>query len=648
MSSEGSEILVADRACESRRNEEEIPKLGEWYWVTSEEYDRETDSNKSVEWLGCVTDVGSNYVEFSSVTRRCMRIHFKVLSESCRLAENVDVYIKEKIALYGDRSRRALREIAELTSRLCIAPKPTLHGNGDNQALALCSGGEPVEDYKRALIEAREKTLPALFDEVKEANQMMATWMKADLLPLMVQVDTLQGSMDLIKDRIFSVELYAGLVEEVEKVRKGKPAEMLEPIRLMQRRHYMDEECLVDYRCGGMEFKDIRAFDKWLGERVTFERIFPFPRCVVAFQVRREDKDRGEIYSLGDYIKFRDLAELDKFTFLYFRNGEQLFRFRTKVEFDEKLFPDLEHREIGFTGAKLWARVVFSYGSVDYKDIITDDRYQAILEDERLYEIACKEKKPEKRQTHVSEPYPRSRDYRVFSPENVHFDDIARAIGDQAAKHNRLVLILQGLLDRSPVFHPHPVWQLWTSEGFASGLRLVYDNSRALVAGEKPDFEAYRARLNKSLMRGAITIGQEDAWELHEGAKETVRRQNSWRYRSGDDVKRFTPYGNPGPGKLAKVIRCGGDGRCTYEWMRERLKRKRWGENSDSLRSTFTCSSSAVLNVSVYRPGDYKQFYDDPRTRAEYLKWAPLLLEAEEYYAGNRSSVDDDGDKEDK
>ena len=40
--------------------------------------------------------------------------------------------------------------------------------------------------------------------------------------------------------------------------------------------------------------------------------------------------------------------------------------------------------------------------------------------------------------------------------------------------------------------------------------------------------------------------------------------------------------------------------------------------------------------MDAYKPGDYLQFFNDPRTRAKYLKWAPLLLEAEEYHAGNR------------
>jgi len=43
-----------------------------------------------------------------------------------------------------------------------------------------------------------------------------------------------------------------------------------------------------------------------------------------------------------------------------------------------------------------------------------------------------------------------------------------------------------------------------------------------------------------------------------------------------------------------------------------------------------------LFNVSAYKIGDYKQFFLDPRTRAEYLRWAPMLLAAEEYHAGTK------------
>lgn len=43
------------------------------------------------------------------------------------------------------------------------------------------------------------------------------------------------------------------------------------------------------------------------------------------------------------------------------------------------------------------------------------------------------------------------------------------------------------------------------------------------------------------------------------------------------------------------------------------------------------------MNIDAYTSGDFRLFFNDPRTRADYLQWAPLLLEAEEYHAGNRT-----------
>ena len=41
-----------------------------------------------------------------------------------------------------------------------------------------------------------------------------------------------------------------------------------------------------------------------------------------------------------------------------------------------------------------------------------------------------------------------------------------------------------------------------------------------------------------------------------------------------------------------------------------------------------------LFNISAYTPDDFKQFFADPRTRANYLAWAPLLLVAEDWHAG--------------
>ncbi len=228
----------------------------------------------------------------------------------------------------------------------------------------------------------------------------------------------------------------------------------------------------------------------------------------------------------------------------------------------------------------------------------------------------------------------RSDDYEPFSPESVYYDDIEKVIQKQIDEHNRLVLVLQGLLDRSPVFHPHAPVSAWTAEGFQKTFKLVYDASRALNPAVLPDFEAYRDRLNAQLADGCVTVGQDDFWERKEGESESRRLDNDWRIKTHYRPEKFKPYGNPGPGKLATVVKYAPRAKtCLYQWERERRDyRNSWNRKSDTIACSLTVPVGKILNVSAYQPGDYKQFFNDPRTRADYLKWAPLLLRAEEHH----------------
>jgi hypothetical protein len=201
--------------------------------------------------------------------------------------------------------------------------------------------------------------------------------------------------------------------------------------------------------------------------------------------------------------------------------------------------------------------------------------------------------------------------------------------------HNRVVLVLQGLLDRSPALHPHPPWRLYDAAGFAQALRLHRDSDRVLVAGDKPDFEAYRERVNASLAVGSVTVGQELAWERFEARKENARRDNDYRWsRVEHRPDRFRPAGDPGPGQFARVARIDGQGQVHYRWTKERAR-----VEGPPVARKYGCKASRVLHVDGYQAGDYKQFFTDPRTREEYIQWAPLLLAAEEYKAGRHGEA---------
>jgi hypothetical protein len=642
------------------RPADDRPSVGSWFWVKD-------DEKKGRKYLMCVIHVGSNYAEMDFPESSSERIHLDEFWERCTPEPNWQAVIDRAVGdLRGD-VRRLMGEVHEITARLGVGKRDALPDGNETQALVAHSKGA-VEDYQKDLVKAKEKTLPKLFEDIKRTNEQLARWMTAAMTPLKAEAEALSDSLGAIQNRIFAVELYAGLTETVELVQDGAPAPETEPISLLQRRHYMDEECLVAYEAGGMRFGNIGAFDKWLLRPKNLNRILPFKRCVVAFRVRREDSRLGEdsAQSLSDFINLQIERNADKTTFLYLRNGERVYRLNTKIEFDAKLFPDLDRQSLS---RKLWAKMFG--GNVD--TLVTDDHYQEMVREraeaqERLKHLPkipgggiwdtpkMRKKYPDeaeyekhysewkaKQDAHYKRDHERwilsdvGRDldsYKPYDANHVYYDDISKFIADEMAKHNRLVLVLQGLLDRSPVFHPHPPWQIFTQAGFEQGIKLVFDHDRALVSGDAPDFEAYRRHLNASLKTGSVTVGQDNAWELHEGEKESERRRRDYRHR-GDKYfpKRHRPYGDPGPGLVARVEHFSKKNQtCTFRWRKDRKRYDRYNEGD--LPASFTCPADNLLNIDGYQPGDFLQFYNDPRTRAEYLRWAPLLLTAEDYKAG--------------
>lgn len=640
---------------------------GQWYWYQDQEdeeelerrYGKKRRKKLEVARLTCVTAVGSNYIKLRFVDSKwesTIRVHIDEFDDVCAFESNPTVFIRSMINRHQEDARQLLAEVQRVTALLGIRPYGLLEEqtatDSTSRALVVAHGTDNIHDHKAALVKAKETTLPDLFKQIEEAHEKVAIWMKAELVPMKVQAAQLRGAISIIEDRIFTVELYAGLVEELVKVREGKPADVTTKVALYQRRHYMDEECLARYEHGGMTFENIDDFDEWIARPDNFTRLLPSDRCIVAFRVRRYNKDRGPATSFAQLLQFWYEQQADRQTYLYIRNGEQLFRMSTGIDFGRRLFPDTEHSVLLGSRDKLYAREFA--GKVD--EVISERQYQGMIEDnakekkryrQKLREwkkLSAKEKKERHFKPYFS-PIHRLEDYFEVSPEHVYYDDVMKKIAKEAKRHNRVVVVLQGLLDRSPALHPHPPWQIWTAEGFAQGIELVYDDSRALAPAEKPDFEAFRAKLNATLKRGCMTIGQYRQWVRHETAKEIRRRQNSWRYKREDyeylERHGYTPYGNDGPDEIAEVKAMGKKG-CTFEWERERVGSKiKWIPNPDrpgwlmadrsKIPCRFTCPTEKLLNVSAYQAGDFRQFFDDPRTRRDYLKWAPILLKCEEY-----------------
>jgi hypothetical protein len=575
--------------------------IGQWFWVTGED-------GKPC-WLAAVVHIGSNFVKLQGL-RYSKRVHFDNVEDELTFEPDGDRIWAERAARKQAEIRALMVEVVERTKLLGIQPRHELAPEHETRAIALLGSGTQLGDYKTALALA-QKELPELFKQIKNANEQAAKLMAAPLIPLKAQGEQLSDAMDLIEGRIYNVDLYAGLSEQVKQIKKGKPAHIDEPLHVRQRMLYMDEECLPFYQAGGMKFDKLSEFDRWLSRPEVRDRLLPEPRCVVAFQVRRTDRKFTGGDSLSAFIQFWYESRNDKATFLYIRNGERLYRLSTDFDFKGRLFPEADH----FTsGEPLMARC--RYG----------DRIEevATLSDYETRAQAAEEARANGQGWNGDS---RS-NWHPYSPDSIYHDDIAEFIADEIKHYNHVALILQGLFDRSDILHPHHPVKSWTAEGFAAAIRLVRDDDRALAPADMPDFAAFQARCNERIGVGATTVGQHDAW--------FAERQE--KYTSEERMNNNRLWSDRGPPKVATVAKFKPRAKqCTYVYTRET---NRWHDDAPrgwvETGCSFTCDADKVLCVDGYQAGDFLQFYNDPRTRQNYLQWAPLLLAAEDAKAAGR------------
>lgn len=650
--------------------------IGQWYWVKDIDKtwnsERKAYDEKSYEWLGCIMSIGTNYVELESPHSdrgyHSDRVHMDAFFEKLRLEPNPESVIRGYIRKHQQRLTSRINEVKALAAELGVSANLSIaakKSDSPGTALAVMSGHRDIKEYESDLKKAEKKTLPALFEAIKEENRQLAKWTGAETLPMLAQSKALNGVIGSIQDRVFNISLYAGLIEQVVQCRDGEPAAFHEKLRVMQRLLYMDEECLLDYQLGGMCFKKIAEFDAWLSKKDNFERILPFQRCMVAMRVRRHVKHREWDGTIGGIMMNIAEAQSDKWTFLFIRNGERLYRLGSdSFEFDGlegMIFPD---KALFDPSEPMMIKTNWMSSSSE-RGTMSVAQYEEMCREQDEAEqnsLDWEKKNPLEEWLKAHPEHSDSTDHmknymwgynnpfkevhssfnrahwEPFNDSSVYYDDYVNEMAERIKKYNRIALLIQGLFDRSDVLHPHPPVKTWQPDNFAACIELVYDGSANLYDGPEPDIDAFIAKCNASLNADSVVIGQQIFWEELEAEKENQRRMNDWRDTNKHEVVRWKPHGNPGPGYVAKMAEFKPRaGKAVFCWNRKRLTGDRWSGKryGDPLPTQVTVPVEKLFNVSGYTPGEYKQFFKDPRTREKYLRWAPLLLAAEEYHAGN-------------
>ena len=167
----------------SEEDHPDTPAIGRWYWVT---YKKERG-------LACVTHIGSNYVQVTFVEgHSTLRIHNDNFWSECEFVEDADALLRAN----ADRCKRELdgllEDVKQLSSKLGVSPSLSLSSGSEAGATSLAlSSSVPAAEYKTALVKAKEETLPALFEQIKEKSAEFAQWLSAQVIPMKAEAGSL-------------------------------------------------------------------------------------------------------------------------------------------------------------------------------------------------------------------------------------------------------------------------------------------------------------------------------------------------------------------------------------------------------------------------------------------------------------------------
>ncbi len=565
-------------------------------------------------WLGddlivVVTGIGSNFVEVKwpslyvgssnnpDVNDASLRLHSNELHHLSILAPDM---LASYLAGVQTEATARLAELTAQASAMVNSQIPSssdrVQSDGGGALIALNQCQSPAV-VKQNLEHVRDVGLPEVYKSIAIAVGQTRMVMQFQLLTMTAKIRPMKDMIEVVGAKLFTIELYAGIHENVRHFRTGAPAPADEKLCVFQRMVYMDEESLLDYQSGGMDFQSVDEWDEWLAQPDNLARIMPFPRTMMIARVRRLKKER-ETHTLTEVFAKINEEKADKKTFIYIRNGENLYRISTGIDFGARAFPDpsVVHQS---------EEMVFERFASSVSRVIP----------KRVWEVEYEDR------TRMS------RSWHPLNPTSVYYDDAMAFLKTETDAFQRFGLILQGLFDRSDVFRPCPAVKMWDEQSFSDHVRLILDSDRSLYSGEEPDFEAYRHELNSRATADSVFIGHRDYWLRQEAAKENARQRKDYRIKTPTIYVRFSPWDDEGPALMLSGRPMRG-GRVAFQW-----EKHDYGSRRGPKTRSVTVPLSELLNLSAYRKGDYKRFFSDPRTREKYLTWAPLLLAGEDFIA---------------
>ncbi len=154
---------------------------------------------------------------------------------------------------------------------------------------------------------------------------------------LMSQLSEFEKEIKQKQKRLYALETYMGIEEEVIVLQEGQKASNDEPIHVYQLKLYMDEEVGITELddptlSSGLDFNNIELFDEWIIQH--YQQYLYQPKSIMAWEIKRNDSHYSD-----DYLYNEHMNKQNHLTYFLIRNGDMLYRIYTNVYVGDTTFP---------------------------------------------------------------------------------------------------------------------------------------------------------------------------------------------------------------------------------------------------------------------------------------------------------------------
>lgn len=480
----------------------------------------------------------------------------------------------------GDPVAAAAADHARLVAEV-EAAAADLEAAGQSPAgsgLVPVDGDLDAASMKAALVEART-TLARKQSELAAAGERLRSELDRQMSAATAALAPLKAQMARLSDGIEAVNLYLGRDEEIVTLTEGAPAPAGTPIVIRQTVLSMDQECAVAADSGGIDARDVEAFDAWVtADPAHLDQVLPEPRGIVALMPRVTDIDYGDPWTNTR------MREANRVTYLLIRNGDCVYSTTAGFSVGARLIP------------------------------ATDEFTRFFRTDRRLPDGTVETVDLEPGSTAWAR---------------------AEAAADARTRHfMKVAMLLQGLIDRTAVLAPLPapnVSFLRPDSYDAGHVVVITDDDRALGDGAER-FRDWQARLCAQLDVGMRIVGAFSGTAWRDANEHDERRH----YRH----TRLRPETAPAPptGTLLRIEdrdRRTGELVVRYDRTDTRYGYEHgdwgaWGEWPYKTRASARIrpTDTFVIPFDVADRADMDRFLGRRADRADYLTMIPLLRAA--------------------